>query len=119
MLMQSALHLHLLLSSVRRNRDFSSEACFSVMDGFEPIEVCRVTLTDGQSYQLRDRLAREGVMVSGSRLDTEQYAVLFTAEVRKVDFSQMTLADVEILHMDDTLGMSDVSQLTDVVELAG
>ena len=119
MLMQSALHLHLLLSSVRRNRDFSIEACFSVMDGFEPIEVCRVTLTDGQSYQLRDRLAREGVMVSGSRLDTEQYAVLFTAEVRKVDFSQMTLADVEILHMDDTLGMSDVSQLTDVVELAG
>jgi len=29
----------------------------------------------------------------------------------------MTLTDVELLHIDDNLGISDVSQLTDLVEL--
>ena len=119
MLMQSAFHLHLLLSGVKRYQDYSIEARLSVMDGFEPIEVAQVVLSDGQAYQLRERLAREGVMITQGKLDTEPYTVIFVGEVRKIDLSQMIIKDVEILHMDETLGLSDVSQFTDIVELAG
>ena len=45
--------------------------------------------------------------------------MIFVGEVRKIDLSQMIIKDVEILHMDETLGLSDVSQFTDIVELAG
>ena len=117
MIMKSAFHLHLMLSSIRRDQHYNIRASLSVMDGFEPIEVYNAVLLDGQAYQLRERLAKEGIMVSNKRINTDEFAVVFLVEIRGVDVEQMTLTDVEILHIDDNLGISDVSQLTDLVEL--
>ena len=72
MLMQSAFHLHLLLSGAKRLADYSIEVRLSVMDGFEPMEVAQIILSEGQAYHLRERLAREGVMISQGKLDTEK-----------------------------------------------
>mgnify|MGYP003673817255 FL=1 len=117
--MQSAFHLHLLLSGAKRLADYSIEVRLSVMDGFEPMEVAQIILSEGQAYHLRERLAREGVMISQGRLDTEPYTIILVGEVRKIDMTQMLIEDVEILHIDETLGISDVSQFTDLVELGG
>lgn len=116
-IMKNAFHLHLMLSSVRRDQHYNIRASLSVMDGFEPIEVHNTVLRDGQAYQLRERLAKEGIMVSNKHIDTDEFAVIFLAEVRGVDVEQMTLTDIELVHIDDNLGISDVSQLTDLMEL--
>ena len=116
MLMQKEFHLHLLLTGVKRNRDYNIVVKLSVMDGFEPFVVYEDILTDGLANHLRDRLAREGVMAGTQWLPVDEYAVLFVVEVKKTD--GFTLTDAEILHIDTNMGISDTSQLTDLIELS-
>ena len=116
MLMQKEFHLHLLLTGVKRNRDYNIVVRLSVMDGFEPFKVYEDILTDGVANHLRDRLAREGVMTGTQWLPVDEYAILFVVEVKKTD--GFTLTDAEILHIDSNMGISDTSQLTDLIELS-
>ena len=117
MLMQKAFHLHLLVTGVKRDPDFNVLVRLSVMDGFEPFAVHECVLTDGLANHMRDRLAREGVLAGTQWLPIDEYAIVLVVEVRKTDGFE--LQDAEILHIDSNLGISDTSQLTDLIELSG
>ena len=116
MIMQKEFHLHLLLTGVKRNRDYNIVVKLSVMDGFEPFVVYEDIIADGLANHLRDRLAREGVMAGTQWLPVDEYAVMFVVEVRKTD--GFSLTEAEILHIDSNMGISDTSQLTDLIELS-
>ena len=117
MLMQKAFHLHLLVTEVKRDPEYNVLVKLSVMDGFEPFAVYECALTDGLANHMRDRLAREGVLAGTQWLPVDEYAIVLVVEVRKTD--NFELQDAEILHIDSNLGISDTSQLTDLIELSG
>jgi len=116
MLMQKEFHLHLLLSGIRRDKNYDIIVRLSVMDGFEPFVVYEDIVEGGLGTHLRDILAREGVMAGTQWLPVDEYAVMFVVEVRKTD--GFTLTEAEILHIDSNMGISDTSQLTDLIELS-
>ena len=115
--MQKAFHLHLLVTEVKRDPEYNVLVKLSVMDGFEPFSVYECALTDGLANHMRDRLAREGVLAGTQWLPVDEYAIVLVVEVRKTD--NFELQDAEILHIDSNLGISDTSQLTDLIELSG
>ena len=116
-LLQKAFHLHLLLSRVKRNQDYDVIVGLSVMDGFDPFPICEMKLGEKGAYTLRERLATEGVQIGTQWMPIDEYAIVFVTEVHSVDEHRLGLEEVELLHIDSNLGLSDVSQLTDVIEL--
>ena len=68
------------------------------------------------AQHIRTRLARQGVLVGPHWLPVEEQAVVVAAKVNDVRLSTMTITG-EILYADDELGFSDISQLTDIIEM--
>jgi hypothetical protein len=116
-LLQKAFHLHLLVSQMKRDRDYATHIQLSVMDGFEPFEVFKAKLDPEMAHHFRERMAREGMLAGPYWTPVEEHALIYVVEVQAVGNDQLSIEEAELIHLDDNLGLSDTSQLTDLIEL--
>ena len=52
-------------------------------------------------------------------LPIDEYAIIITTEIGDFDLSNLSIGKSKIEYVDDNLGYSDVSQLTDLIEMGG
>ena len=107
---------NLLLSSVKRDHEYQYHGTFSVLDGFEPREVMEVPIPTGMVNHLRNRLANAGILVGHEWMPVEEEAIIFNVEVKSV-LPDITIGDCDVMKVDDNLGYSDASQITDLAEM--
>ena len=89
------------------------------MDGYETYEVGQMQLNVEVAQHMRQRLALQGVLAGQDWLPVDEYAMTVVIELSEFSLSDLTLEKAELLYLDDGLGYSDVSQLTDLIEMSG
>ena len=89
------------------------------MDGYETHEVGQMQLNVEVAQHMRQRLALQGVLAGQVWLPVDEYAMTVVIELSEFSLSDLTLEKAELLYLDDGLGYSDVSQLTDLIEMSG
>jgi hypothetical protein len=119
LVMQKAFHMHFLVTGVMRDDEFITHLSLAVLDGYETYEVLRTTCDNTVGQHIRNRLARHGVLAGSSWMPVDEYAAIVVAEVTDFDLDFLEVKSATILYADDNLGYSDVSQLTDLIELVG
>ena len=105
-----------LLSSVTVSSRHTSRV--SAMDGFETYEVGQIQLTVEVAQHMRQRLALQGVLAGQDWLPVDEYAMVVVVELAEFSLSDLSLEKVELKYLDDDLGYSDVTQLTDLIEMS-
>lgn len=117
-LLQKAFHLHLLATHMRRDKNFGLHVRLATLDGFEPFEVYKIQLEPEMAHHFRERMAREGMLAGPQWVPIEEHAVLFVVEVQRLDTDCLGIEEADVICLDDNLGYSDTSQLTDLIELS-
>lgn len=113
---EGTYNVNLLVMSLKKDADYETHARLGVLDGIDPYQVMEARLSVQVAQHVRNRLAKQGVLVGAHWLPVEEQAVIVTAKVNEVRLSTMTITG-EILYADDELGFSDLSQLTDIIEM--
>jgi len=52
-------------------------------------------------------------------MPVDEYGMILVAEVTGFDLNNMRVTKMNVMYVDDSLGFSDASQLTDLIEIAG
>jgi len=86
------------------------------LDGFDPYQVLEVKLNASVANHLRTRLAKNGVLVGNHWMPIEEQAIVLVGQVKDMNLSTMSMVG-EVMYVDDNLGFSDTSQLTDLIEM--
>ena len=115
---QQAFHIHFLVSAIRKDEEFDTILRLSVLDGYETFEVGESRVPTDVAQHIRTRLGQQGVLAGKSWMPIDEYGLVVVAEVTGFDLDKMKATHLNILYADDTLGYSDTSQLTDLIELA-
>jgi hypothetical protein len=116
LVMDGAYNINMILMSLKKDAEYETHARLGVLDGIDPYQVMEARLSMETAQHIRTRLARQGVLVGPHWLPVEEQAVVVAAKVNDVRLSTMTITG-EILYADDELGFSDISQLTDIIEM--
>ena len=116
LLSTSSYEYNLLLSRVRKDENFDYHVRLSVLDGFDIREVGETVVPTGVVNHLRNRLARAGFLVSHEWMPVESESIVISVEVLSVQ-PDLTIDSCNILNLDDNLGLSDTSQITDLAEI--
>jgi hypothetical protein len=114
--MDGTYHIHLLVLSIKKDAEYETHVRLGVLDGLDPYQVMEARLPTEIAQHVRTRLARQGVLVGAHWLPVEEQAVVVAGKVNEVRLSTMTITG-ELLYADDNLGFSDLSQLTDIIEM--
>jgi hypothetical protein len=117
-ILKDAFHINLLVTAVKRDREFETHIRVSAMDGFETYEVGQIQLTVEVAQHMRQRLALQGVLAGQDWLPVDEYAMVVVVELAEFSLSDLSLEKVELKYLDDDLGYSDVTQLTDLIEMS-
>ena len=88
------------------------------MDGYETYEVGQLQLSVEVAQHMRQRLAHQGVLAGQDWIPVDEYAMVVVVELSEFSLSDLTLEKADIRYLDDGLGYSDVSQLTDLIEMS-
>lgn len=115
---QDAFQIHFLVTAIRKDEDFDTKLRLSVLDGYETFEVGESKVDLDVAQHIRTRLGQQGVLAGKSWMPIDEYGLVVVAEVTGFDLDKMKATHLNILYVDDTLGYSDTSQLTDLIELA-
>lgn len=118
LVMKDAFHLQLLVAAVKRDEEYETHVRLSALDGYETYEVGQLQLTVSVAQHLRQRLAQQGVLAGQDWLPIDEYGLVVVMEMKGFSLQELTLTDGEIKYLDDELGFSDVSQLTDLIEMS-
>ena len=118
-ILKDAFHINLLVAAVRRDEQFETHVRLSAMDGYETYEVGQMQLNVEVAQHMRQRLALQGVLAGQDWLPVDEYSMTVVIELSEFSLSDLTLEKAELLYLDDGLGYSDVSQLTDLIEMSG
>jgi hypothetical protein len=70
------------------------------------------------AQHVRQRLAQQGVLVGQDWLPIDEYGLVVVLEVKGFSLSDLSLTEGDVRYLDDNLGYSDVSQLTDLIEMS-
>lgn len=117
MILKDAFHIHLLVSAVKRDEEFNTHIKVAAMDGYEMYQVGTVQIPIGPAQHMRNRLARDGLLAGTNWLPVDEYAIIVMVELKDFSLSNMTLNSGDVHYVDDNMGYSDVSQLTDLIEM--
>ena len=117
-ILKDAFHLNLLVSAIKRDEQFETVVRMSAMDGFETYEVGQANLSVEAAQHMRHRLAQHSVLVGQDWIPVDEYAMVVVAEMKEFSLDSLTIEKVEVSYLDDNLGYSDVSQLTDLIEMS-
>ena len=118
-ILKDAFHINLLVSAVKRDEQFETHVRLSALDGFETYEVGQEQLTVTAAQHMRQRLAHQGILAGQDWLPVDEYAMVVVVELSEFSLSELSLQKAEVHYLDDGLGYSDVSQLTDLIEMSG
>jgi hypothetical protein len=116
--MKDAFHIQLLVNAVKRDEEYDTFVRLSALDGYESYEVGQVKLTVSVAQHLRQRLAQQGVLAGQDWLPVDEYGMVVVMEMKEFSLQDLSVTDGEIKYLDDDLGFSDVSQLTDLIEMS-
>tara|TARA_R110002020_G_scaffold9276_8_gene36658 strand:+ start:838 stop:2313 length:1476 start_codon:yes stop_codon:yes gene_type:complete len=119
LVLQKAFHIHLILSAICKDDDFNTHLRLSVLDGYETYEVAEVEVDTTVAQHIRTRLGRHGVLVGKTWMPVDEYGIIVISEVTGFDLNKMRVTKMTVKYADDSLGFSDASQLTDLIEIAG
>jgi hypothetical protein len=117
-ILKDAFHIRLLVTAVRRDEAFETHVRLSTMDGYETYEVGQLQLSVEVAQHMRQRLAHQGVLAGQDWIPVDEYAMVVVVELSEFSLSDLTLEKADIRYLDDGLGYSDVSQLTDLIEMS-
>ena len=117
--LQKAFQIHFILSSICKDDDYDTHVRLSVLDGYESYEVAEVKVETNVAQHMRNRLGRHGVLVGKTWMPVDEYGMILVAEVTGFDLNNMRVTKMNVMYVDDSLGFSDASQLTDLIEIAG
>jgi len=117
-ILKDAFHINLLVTAVRRDEKFETHIRVSAMDGFETYEVGQLQLNVEVAQHMRQRLAHQGILAGQDWLPVDEYAMVVVVEMSQFSLTNLSLDKAEIRYLDDGLGYSDVSQLTDLIEMS-
>ena len=117
-ILKDAFHINLLVSAVMRDDQFETFVRLSAMDGYETYEVGQIQLKVESAQHMRQRLAHHGVLVGQDWLPVDEYAIVVVLELQSFSLDKLLLEKAEILYLDDNLGYTDISQLTDLIEMS-
>ena len=118
LVMKDAFHIQLLVNAVKRDEEYDTFVRLSALDGYESYEVGQVKLTVSVAQHLRQRLAQQGVLAGQDWLPVDEYGMVVVMEMKEFSLQDLSVTDGEIKYLDDDLGFSDVSQLTDLIEMS-
>jgi len=116
LILKDAFHIHLLVSAIRKDEEFNTHVRLAAMDGYEMYEVGEMEIPVGPAQQMRQRLARDGVLAGTGWLPVDEYAMVVLLEISAFDLDSLTLKQGKLEYLDESMGYSDVSQLTDLIE---
>ena len=119
LVLQKAFHIHLILSAICKDDDFNTHLRLSVLDGYETYEVAEVEVDTTVAQHIRTRLGRHGILVGKTWMPVDEYGIIVISEVTGFDLNKMRVTKMTVKYADDSLGFSDASQLTDLIEIAG
>tara|TARA_R100001510_G_C7656612_1_gene216829 strand:- start:6570 stop:8030 length:1461 start_codon:yes stop_codon:yes gene_type:complete len=117
-ILKDAFHIRLLVTAVRRDEAFETHARLCAMDGYETYEIGQLQLSVEVAQHMRQRLAHQGVLAGQDWIPVDEYAMVVVVELSEFSLSDLTLGKADIRYLDDGLGYSDVSQLTDLIEMS-
>ena len=118
MILKDAFHLQLLVSSIRRDEEYNTHVRLSALDGYETYEVGQLILSVTVAQHTRQRLAQQGILAGQNWLPVDEYGMVVVIEMKHFSLDTLSLTDGEVKYLDDNLGYSDVSQLTDLIEMS-
>jgi len=118
-ILKDAFHINLLVTAVKRDEQFETHVRLSALDGFETYEVGQEQLTVTVAQHMRQRLAHQGILAGQDWLPVDEYAMVVVVELNEFSLTELSLQKAEVHYLDDGLGYSDVSQLTDLIEMSG
>lgn len=117
-ILKDAFHIRLLVTAVCRDEKFETHVRLSAMDGYETYEIGQLQLSVEVAQHMRQRLAHQGVLAGQDWLPVDEYAMVVVVELNEFSLGSLTLEKADIRYLDDGLGYSDVSQLTDLIEMS-
>tara|TARA_R100001510_G_scaffold37506_1_gene33853 strand:+ start:221 stop:1675 length:1455 start_codon:yes stop_codon:yes gene_type:complete len=117
-ILKDAFHVQLLANSIMRDAEYDTFVRLGALDGFEVYEVGQVKLSAAVAQHVRQRLAQQGVLVGQDWLPIDEYGLVVVLEVKGFSLSDLSLTEGDVRYLDDNLGYSDVSQLTDLIEMS-
>jgi hypothetical protein len=117
LVLKDAFHVHLLVNAIMRDEEYNVHIRVSSLDGYEIYEVGQMKLKTNVAQHVRQRLAQQGVLVGMNWLPVDEYAIVVTMEINEFDLSALSIKNCKVEYVDDNLGYSDVSQLTDLIEM--
>jgi len=119
LVLKDAFHVHLLVNAIMRDEEYNVHIRVSSLDGYEIYEVGQLEAPVNVAQHIRQRLAQQGVLIGMNWLPIDEYAIIITTEIGDFDLSNLSIGKSRIEYVDDNLGYSDVSQLTDLIEMGG
>tara|TARA_R100000234_G_C5000837_1_gene180234 strand:+ start:87 stop:1481 length:1395 start_codon:yes stop_codon:yes gene_type:complete len=117
MILKDAFHVHLLVHAIRKDEDFNTHVRLSAMDGYEIYEVGEVELPVNVAQHIRQSLAQQGVLAGQNWLPIDEYGLVVMVEIDNFSLSDLSVKKAQVEYIDDNMGYSDVSQLTDLIEM--
>jgi len=106
----------LLLTRVKKDEQYEFHAILSALDGFDIRDVGQVKVPVNVLEHLRLRLAKAGYLIGHEWMPVDEEGIIFNVEVKAIE-SDLTISNCEIVNLDDNLGFSDTSQITDLAEM--
>jgi hypothetical protein len=115
--LKDAFHVHLLAHAIRKDEVFNTYIRLSAMDGYEIYEVGELMIPVTVAQHMRQRLARQGVLAGQNWLPIDEYGIVVMVEIGEFALNELSVKRASVQHVDDNMGYSDVSQLTDLIEM--
>lgn len=117
LILKDAFHVHLLAHAIRKDDEFNTHIRLSAMDGYEIYEVGELMIPVTVAQHMRQRLARQGVLAGQNWLPIDEYGLVVMVEIGEFALNELSVKRASVQHVDDNMGYSDVSQLTDLIEM--
>ena len=118
LILKDAFHVHLLVTAIKKDEEFNTHIRLAAMDGYETYEVGQVTVPVTVAQHMRQRLAQQGALVGMNWLPVDEYALVVVLEMGEFNLTQLSVKDGKVEYLDDNMGYSEVSQLTDLIEMS-
>ena len=117
LILKDAFHVHLLVHAVMKDEEFNTHIRLSAMDGYEIYEVGQLELPVTVAQHMRQRLAQQGVLAGQNWLPIDEYGLVIMVEIGDFSLDDLSIKKAKVQYLEDNMGYSDVSQLTDLIEM--
>jgi len=117
LILKDAFHIHLLVSAIKKDDEFNTHVRLAAMDGYEMYEVGELQVPLGPAQHMRQRLAQQGLLAGQNWLPADEYGLVVMLEIGEFSLSDLSVKRATLEYVDDNMGYSDVSQLTDLIEM--